>query len=131
VWATPPLVHANIYKLHAYKKDNNNGIIAVANIPQQPPRAPLVINDTDDNDLGSDEDADDTESDNDKSDNEDDVESNNNKPLTLRLHAWPWGNLTLRQPLTSMAMNQAKIKECKDHSAEERASLRSTSITVY
>jgi hypothetical protein len=47
VWAAPPLVHANVDELDAYKGDNNDGIIAVADIPQQPPHAPLIINDTD------------------------------------------------------------------------------------
>ena len=76
---SPPLVHANVDELDAYESDNVDGIIAVADIPQQPPHAPLAINDTDDNDVGSDEDANDTESNDNKSDNKDDAESNDDK----------------------------------------------------
>jgi hypothetical protein len=83
VWVAPPLVHANMDELDAYKSDDDDGIIAVANIPQQPPHAPLVINDTNDDNVVSDEDADYTESNDDKSNNKDDVESNNDKPSDL------------------------------------------------
>ncbi len=113
VWAAPPLVHANVDKLDAYEGDDDDGIIAVADIPQQPPHAPLIIHDTNDEDVESDEGADDTESNDEESDDEDDAESNDDKPSDLA------------------AMNQAKIKECKDRGAEERASPRSTPITVY
>jgi hypothetical protein len=36
-----PIVHANADKLNDYKIDDNDGIIAVGDIPQQPPHAPL------------------------------------------------------------------------------------------
>ena len=43
------IVHANADKLDDYKIDDDNGIIAVEDIPQQPPHAPLIVNDTEDN----------------------------------------------------------------------------------
>ncbi len=79
----PPLVHANVDKLNAYESDNDDGIIAVADIPQHSPHAPLVINDTNNDNVGSDEDADNTESNDDESDDKDNAESNNNKPSDL------------------------------------------------
>ncbi len=76
VGATLPFVHANVAKLDDYKSDNNNSIIAMADIPQQPPHAPFVVNNTDNNnDVGSDDNADDTESNNE--------ESNDDKPSGL------------------------------------------------
>jgi hypothetical protein len=45
------IIHANADKLDNYKIDNDNGIIAVGDIPQQPPHAPLIVNNTDDNDI--------------------------------------------------------------------------------
>ena len=81
VRAASPFVHANMDKLDDYESDNeDDGIIAVADIPQQPPHAPLVLNNTDnDNNLGSDEDADDTESDNNENVIDDNSESNNDE----------------------------------------------------
>jgi hypothetical protein len=43
------IVHANTDELDDYETDDVNGIIAVGDIPQQPPHAPRVVNDTDDN----------------------------------------------------------------------------------
>jgi hypothetical protein len=58
--AAAPIIHANADKFVDYKIDNNDGIIAVGDIPQQPPHVPLVVNNTD-NDVpaGSDDDDDD------------------------------------------------------------------------
>jgi hypothetical protein len=67
-----PIVHANAVELDDYEIDDNNGIIAIGDIPQQPPHAPLVVNDTDDDDdaAGSgDNDNDDEDVDGDKDDN--------------------------------------------------------------
>jgi hypothetical protein len=48
------IVYANTDKIDNYKNsDNDNGIIAVDDIPQQPHHNPLVVNDTNDNDEGS------------------------------------------------------------------------------
>ncbi len=47
---TASIVHANTNKLDNYKIDDNNGIIAVGDIPQQPPHVPHVVNDTDNDD---------------------------------------------------------------------------------
>ena len=76
-----PIVHANADKLDDYEVDDDDGIIAVGDIPQQPPRAPLAVNDTDDDDdtVGSGDDNDDsldedTEDDDDSSDEDDDNE---------------------------------------------------------
>ena len=66
-------------ELDAYEGNDNDGIIAVADIPQQPPHAPLIINNTDDEDVESDEGADDTESNDEESNNEDDAESNDDE----------------------------------------------------
>ncbi len=43
-----PIVHANADELDDYEIDVNDSIIAIVDIPQQPPHAPLVVNDTDD-----------------------------------------------------------------------------------
>ncbi len=45
--AAVPIVHANADEFVNYKIDDDNGIIAVGDIPQQPPRVPLVVNNTD------------------------------------------------------------------------------------
>ena len=73
----------NVEELDNYESDNNEGIIAVVEIPQQPPHAPLVINDTNNDNVGRDKDANDTESNDNKSNNKDDAESNNDKPSDL------------------------------------------------
>ena len=62
-----PIVHTNADELDGYKIDDNDGIIAVGDIPQQPPHAPLVVNDTDDNN-GDDDDEDDKDVDQDEDD---------------------------------------------------------------
>jgi hypothetical protein len=82
--AAAPIVHANTDKLDDYQIDNDDGIIAVGDIPQQPPHAPLVVvnNTDDDNDTagsGDNEDNDDNnvdkdEDDDDLSDEDDDDE---------------------------------------------------------
>ena len=41
-----PIVHANADELDNYESDDVDSIIAVGDIPQQPPHAPLEINDT-------------------------------------------------------------------------------------
>ncbi len=125
VVAAPSIVPANKDELDNCKIDNGEGIIAVGDIPQQPPHAPLLVNDTDDNSIvGSDEDDEDTESDNnDGSDNKDDNNlsgnDGNNEPVDL-----------VERP-TRRTTNQAAIKECKDCDAGERASQRNTPTTVY
>ena len=70
-----PIVHANADELDDYEIDDDNGIIAVGDIPQQPPHAPLVVNDTagsgdDDNDDDN-EDIDGDEDDDNSSDQDD------------------------------------------------------------
>jgi hypothetical protein len=71
--AAAPIVHANADKFVDYEIDDDDGIIAVGDIPQQPPHVPLVVNDTDDNvAVGSDDDDDD-----DDGSSDEDV---NNKP---------------------------------------------------
>ncbi len=61
--AAAPIVHANTDKFVGYEIDNNNGIIAIGDIPQQPPHVPLIVNDTDDNvAAGSDDDDDNNDS---------------------------------------------------------------------
>ena len=80
VGAVLSFIHTNPDKLDNYKSDNDNGIIAVADIPEQPPHAPLVVIDTDnDNNVGSDKDADDTESKVDESIINNNAESNVDK----------------------------------------------------
>ncbi len=67
-----PIVHANADKLDDYEIDDNDGIIAIGDIPQQPPHAPLVVNDTDDDNntasSGDDNDDDDEDADGDEDD---------------------------------------------------------------
>jgi hypothetical protein len=78
-----PIVHANVDELDDYEIDDDDGIIAVGDIPQQPPHAPLVVNDTDNDDdaagSGDDDDDDDDvvdvgEDEDDSSDEDDDEE---------------------------------------------------------
>jgi hypothetical protein len=82
VGAVSPFVHANAAKLDNYKSDDNDNIIAMAGIPQQPPHAPLVHNTNSNNNVGSDNNDNDTESDDDKS-NGNNSESNDDKPTDL------------------------------------------------
>jgi hypothetical protein len=56
--AAPSIVPVNADKLDDYKIDDNNGIMAVGDIPQQPPHAPLVVNDTDNNGVAGNDDND-------------------------------------------------------------------------
>ena len=69
-----PIVHANADELEDSKIDDNDGIIAIGDIPQQPPHAPLVLVDTDDdnNTAGS---GDDDNNDDDVDGDEDDDNS--------------------------------------------------------
>jgi hypothetical protein len=71
-----PIVHANADKLDDYEIDDDNDIIDVGDIPQQPPHAPLVVNgtDNDDDDDGNDNDDDDND-DNDVNVGEDEDDS--------------------------------------------------------
>jgi len=80
--AAAPIVHANVDKLVDYKIDNDNGIIAIGDIPQQPPCVPLVVNDTDNvNAVGSDDnDEGDNGYDDDDDDNNSLDEDNKSKP---------------------------------------------------
>ena len=72
-----PIVHANADEL-----DDDDGIIAIEDIPQQPPHAPLIVNGTEDDDednaaeSGDDDnsDVDEDEDYDDSSDNDDDNE---------------------------------------------------------
>jgi hypothetical protein len=73
--AAASIVHTNADKLVDYKIDNDDGIIATGDIPQQPPHTPLVVNDTDDNDAagsGDDDDDNDDEDDDNLSDKDED-----------------------------------------------------------
>ena len=80
VGAALPFVCASMDELDNYKSDDNDNIIAVADIPQQPPHAPFVLNNTnDDNNVGSDDDSNNTESDEKESNNDNNAESNDNK----------------------------------------------------
>jgi hypothetical protein len=45
------VVHTNADKLDGYKSDNNDGIIAVGDVPPQPPYASFIVNDTDDKEI--------------------------------------------------------------------------------
>ncbi len=70
-----PIVHANADELNDYKIDDDDGIIAVGDIPQQPPHAPLVVNDTDEdnNTVGSGDDDDDDDEDVDGDEDDDNL----------------------------------------------------------
>jgi hypothetical protein len=69
--AAAPIVHANADKFIDYKIDDDDSIIAVGDVPQQPPHVPLVVNDTN-NDVatGSDDDDDDDDLSDEDVDNE-------------------------------------------------------------
>jgi hypothetical protein len=83
------IVHANADELDDYKIDDDNGIIAVEDIPQQPPHAPLIVNDTEDDDddnddatgSGNDDDDVDVNEDEDYDDSVD--EDDNNEPAAV------------------------------------------------
>jgi len=79
------IVHTNADKLDNYEIDNDDGIIAVEDIPQQPPHAPLIliVNDTDDDDdaAGSGDDNDDVDTDDDEDHNDSSDEDNNDEPV--------------------------------------------------
>ncbi len=82
----PLIVPMNADKLDNYGVDDDDGIIAMGDIPQQPPHAPLVVNDTDNNGIaGCDKDDEDAESDNDdgSDNNDDDNLSGNNSDNKL------------------------------------------------
>ena len=76
------IVHANSDELDDYKIDDDNGIIAVEDIPQKPPHAPLIVNGTEDDDEDNaaesgdhnNSDVDEDEDYDDSSDNDDDNE---------------------------------------------------------
>jgi hypothetical protein len=79
-----PIVHANTDELDDYNIDNNNDIIAVGDIPQQPPHAPLIVNDTDNDD----DDDDDDDNDVNVGEDEDDLlEENANEGLAAATNA--------------------------------------------
>ncbi len=48
--AAAPTIHANTNKLDKYKIDDDDNIIAIGEIPQQPPHAHLIVNNTDNDD---------------------------------------------------------------------------------
>ena len=70
-----PSVHANVDELDNYKIDDDDSIIAIGDIPQQPPHAPLVINDTDDDDDNAEAGSGDDDKDNNVDEDEDDDDS--------------------------------------------------------
>jgi hypothetical protein len=77
-----PIVHANADKLDDYEVDDDDGIIAVGDIPQQPPRAPLAVNDTDNDDdtVGSGDDNDDSSDEDNEDDDDSSDEDDDNEP---------------------------------------------------
>jgi hypothetical protein len=76
------IVHTNADKLDDYEIDGNNGIIAVEDIPQQPPHAPLIVNDIDDDDdaAGSGDDNDDVDVDEDDDYDDSSYEDKDDEP---------------------------------------------------
>jgi hypothetical protein len=88
VMAASSIVHANADKLGDYKIGNNDGIIVMGDIPQHPPHALLIVNNTDNKDIaGSDDNNNNAESnDNNRSNNNDDNSSgkdDNDEPADL------------------------------------------------
>jgi hypothetical protein len=84
--AAPSIVPANADKLDDYEIDDNGGIIAMGDIPQQPPHAPFVVNNTDkDGIMGSGNNSEETESNNDNgsNNNNDDNSSGNDSDNEL------------------------------------------------
>jgi hypothetical protein len=76
-------VHTNADKLNDYEIDNNDGIIAVGDIPHQPPHAPLLVDDTGDNNnttAGSGDDDDEDNEDVDGEKDDDNLSEQDDKP---------------------------------------------------
>jgi hypothetical protein len=118
-----PIVHANADKLDDYEIDDDEGIIAVGDIPQQPPHAPLVVNDTDDDNntagSGDDDDNNDNNKDVDGDKDDDNLSDQDNKD---------------DEPEAATdaldGSESTSIKECKDRDAGEGAPVRSTPTLV-
>ena len=64
--AAGPIIHVNADKLDDYENDDDDSIIAVGDIPQQPPHSPLVVSNTDNNDTAGSGDNDDVDVDEDE-----------------------------------------------------------------
>ncbi len=77
-----PIVHTNTDNLNNYEIDDNDGIIAVGDIPQQPPHTPLVVDDTDkdSNTGGSGDDDDDGDKDVDGDEDNENSSEQNDEP---------------------------------------------------
>ncbi len=89
VAVAPSIVPANADELDDYEFEDNGSIIAMGDVLQQPPLAPLVVNDTNDNGIvGSDDEDEDAESNNNYGSNDDDDDNlsgnnSNNEPVDL------------------------------------------------
>ena len=99
--AAAPIMHTNADELDNNDIDDDDDIKAVGDIPQQPPHAPLVVNDTNDA----------------------------NKlwgvvTTTLQTRTTTTTSRQLR-PMRWKATNPTSIKERENHNAEERAPLKS------
>ncbi len=86
--AASSILHVNADKLDNYKINDNDGIIAMGDIPPKPPHALLIVNDTDDNNnMGSDDNGNDAKSDDGDGRNNDSNnlsgKDNNDKPADL------------------------------------------------
>ncbi len=111
------IVPANADELDNYEIDDNDNIIAVGDVPQQPPHAPLVVNDTDDNDIaGSDNDDEDTES-----DNKDGCDDNDDNNLS--------GNNSNNKSVDSVAVTDADDDESGNNQGVRRLQRRGKGIT--
>jgi hypothetical protein len=106
--AAASIVHTNADKFVNYKIDNGNGIIAIGDVPQQPPHVPLVVNNTDNH------------------------VARGVMMTTMTTTHWMRTSTTSRQrgPMRRKETNLTAIKECKDCNAGKRASLQSTLATV-
>ena len=69
------IIHANKDELDDYDFDDDDGIIAIGDIPQQPPHAPLVVNDTANNNDAAESDDNDGDDNNDVNEDEDNNDS--------------------------------------------------------
>jgi hypothetical protein len=116
------IVHANVDELDDYEIDDDDGIIAVEDIPQQPPHAPLIVNDTETTTMTT------------------KMPQGVATTTTMLMSMKTMTTMTLRtrttttsrqlQPMRRKATNLMAIKECEDRDAEERVPVKSTPITV-
>ncbi len=111
------IIPANADKLDNYKIDNNGGIIAMGDIPQQPPHAPLVVNNTDNDGIA--------ESD----DNDEDAKSNSNNGINDNDDGNLSGNDVDNKPVDLAAATNADDNKSGSNQGVQRLQRKGKGIT--